>query len=372
MSFLPADSFTSVRIVLASVALSLSGLASPFPLPVPTRPTVFPLVRPARLGTVVAWGDDNVGQSTVPASLSGVVVAVDAGTDHTAALKSDGTVVAWGANNHGQSIVPPGLSGVVAIDAGGDHTVALKNDGKVVSWGAWVSRSPSIPGELTTPGYLETLEQPLGRDWVAIAAGNDHTVGLKSDGTVSAWDRNIEGQTSVPAGLNSVVAIAAGSRSRHTVALKAYYSPGPRRATAAAQMVNGFIVGLGVVDGGEGYTGSPKVIISGGGGSGATATASVSGGIVTGFVITNPGRDYTSLPTVRIGSPEFAAQLSIEVSRVNVNLKVVLGKKYQLETSNDLAVWAKSRSDFVAQEENITQEFVVSEVGTYFRILEVP
>ena len=80
----------------------------------------------------------------------------------------------------------------------------------------------------------------------------------------------------------------------------------------------------------------------------------------------------TRLPTVRIGSPQFAAELSIEVSRVNVNLKVVLGKRYQLETSSDLAVWARSGTNFLAQEENITQEFVVSEVGKYFRILEVP
>jgi alpha-tubulin suppressor-like RCC1 family protein len=44
------------------------------------------------------------------------------------ALKSDGTVVAWGSNYKGQTTVPSGLSGVTAIAAGGDHTVALKLD----------------------------------------------------------------------------------------------------------------------------------------------------------------------------------------------------------------------------------------------------
>ena len=74
-------------------------------------------------GTVVAWGGNSEGQTTVPAGLSGVV-ALAAGGFHTVALKQDGTVVAWGSD--GQTTVPAGLSGVVAIAAGGSHTVALK------------------------------------------------------------------------------------------------------------------------------------------------------------------------------------------------------------------------------------------------------
>ena len=61
----------------------------------------------------------------MPAGLSGVV-AIEAGGKHTAALKQDGTVVAWGHNGNGQTTVPAGLSGVVAIAAGEYHTVALK------------------------------------------------------------------------------------------------------------------------------------------------------------------------------------------------------------------------------------------------------
>ena len=62
--------------------------------------------RPA--GTVVAWGSNSAGESTVPAGLTGVV-AVAAGEQHSLALKRDGTVVAWGYNSDGQAKVPPGL-----------------------------------------------------------------------------------------------------------------------------------------------------------------------------------------------------------------------------------------------------------------------
>ena len=79
-------------------------------------------------GTVVAWGDNGFGQTTVPAGLSGVT-AIAAGGSHTVALKNDGTVVAWGYNGDGQRTVPAGLSGVSAIAAGYYHTVALVGTG---------------------------------------------------------------------------------------------------------------------------------------------------------------------------------------------------------------------------------------------------
>ncbi|KAB2661568.1 MAG: hypothetical protein DVB32_02330, partial [Verrucomicrobia bacterium] len=85
-------------------------------------------------GTVVAWGDNSYGQTTVPAGLTGVT-AIAAGSYHTVRLKSDGTVVAWGWNIFGQTTVPAGLTGVTAIAAGAFHTVALKSDGTVVAWG---------------------------------------------------------------------------------------------------------------------------------------------------------------------------------------------------------------------------------------------
>lgn len=41
----------------------------------------------------------------------------------------------WGHNPYGESSIPNGLSYVVAVAAGADHSLALKADGTVIAWG---------------------------------------------------------------------------------------------------------------------------------------------------------------------------------------------------------------------------------------------
>jgi hypothetical protein len=146
----------------------------------------------------------------------------------------------------------------------------------------------------------------------------------------------------------------------------------PRKATSTADIVNGFVVGAKITDGGFGYDTAPTVLLIGGGGSGATATATVVNGTVTAITIINSGSGYTSAPSIQIASPPFAPSLAIEVSKVSVRLKVVLGRKYQLEASTDLKTWTSTGPAFVAQAEELAQEFDVNQVGRYFRINQVP
>jgi hypothetical protein len=95
------------------------------------------------------------------------VSAIAAGFGHTVALKRDGTVVVWGWNLDGQTTVPPGLSGVSAIAAGLGHTVALKRDGTVVAWGDNRQDQTTLPPGLGLSGVS------------AIAAGDFHTVAIR-------------------------------------------------------------------------------------------------------------------------------------------------------------------------------------------------
>jgi alpha-tubulin suppressor-like RCC1 family protein len=142
-------------------------------------------------GTVVAWGDNQYGQTNTSGLSS--VVAIAAGDDHNLALKIDSTVVAWGRTNAGQTVVPNGLSNVVAIAAGGDQSLALLRNGAVTNWGASFA---AMPAGLTSI--------------MAVAAGTNFCLALRSNGTVVAWGDNSSSQTNVPLGLTNVVAIAAG------------------------------------------------------------------------------------------------------------------------------------------------------------------
>ena len=163
-------------------------------------------------GTVVAWGDNSGGQTNIPAGLSGVAT-IAAGGYHTVALKRDGTVVAWGYNHDGQTNVPAGLSGVTAIAAGYQHSVALKSDGTVAAWGlngtGQVTGTPTLYSPLSATANPVTLNGVVLRGVTAIAAGDEHTVVSRIDGTVVAWGSNAASQTNLPASVSGVTALAA-------------------------------------------------------------------------------------------------------------------------------------------------------------------
>ncbi|MGD1085049.1 MAG: LamG domain-containing protein, partial [Verrucomicrobiota bacterium] len=85
-------------------------------------------------------------------------------------------------------------------------------------------------------------------------------------------------------------------------------NPVPSQAFALPEVVNEFVVGATVTNGGSGYLTNPPVSIVGGGGSNATAVSKISsGGVVTNITITDAGNDYSSTPIVEIGQPPAAA-----------------------------------------------------------------
>ena len=190
-------------------------------------------------GCVIAWGNNQFGQSTVPPGLTNVG-AIAAGGAHSLALKRDGTVSAWGNNDVGQCDVPPDLTNVANIAAGELHSLALLKDGTVSAWGnlSWMlppdlsnvvaiaagaAHSLALLGDGTVLGwgdnsYDQLIPPPGLKDVVAIAAGANHSVALRSDGTVIAWGNNDFNQTNVPGTLGNVVALAAGDA--HCMALR--------------------------------------------------------------------------------------------------------------------------------------------------------
>jgi alpha-tubulin suppressor-like RCC1 family protein len=88
------------------------------------------------------------------------------------------------------------LNDVIAVAAGWNHTIALKGDGTVVGWGDNAEGQTKVP-------------IGLGRV-ISVAAGRHHSVALRNDGTVVAWGGGDYGQSDVPPGLKNVKSISAG------------------------------------------------------------------------------------------------------------------------------------------------------------------
>jgi alpha-tubulin suppressor-like RCC1 family protein len=183
-----------------------------------------PVAAAAATGAPLAWGRNDYGQlgdgtatwRTAPVRVSGLsdVTAVAGSTYHSLALKGDGTVWAWGSNDYGQlgdgtttqqttpvQVKGPNnqgfLTGVTAIAAGGYHSLVLKSDGTVWAWG-YNRYSQLGDGTGNTWPFPVQVSGPNNQGFLtgvtAIAAGDFHSLALKSDGTVWAWGYNYYGQ----------------------------------------------------------------------------------------------------------------------------------------------------------------------------------
>ncbi len=169
-------------------------------------------------GTVVEWTiapwNHSYGQALPVAELRNTIAVAVGGRGNIrrmVALRNDGIVTSWGGETIYKDATPPqDLTNVIAIAAGLNHTLALKKDGTVVGWGfngeGQAMDVPTETGQGITNG-LVTVGGNILTNVVAIAANERYSLALKSDGTVVGWGRSCP---KIPEGLNDVVAISAG------------------------------------------------------------------------------------------------------------------------------------------------------------------
>jgi alpha-tubulin suppressor-like RCC1 family protein len=104
-----------------------------------------------------------------------------------------GWVIVWGSYGPDKAALEA-MTNIIAISAGANNCLALKTDGTVVGWNS------------TVPVGLSKV--------VAISAGGAHSLALKNDGSVVGWGVGwgvtTYGETRTPAGISNVVAISAG------------------------------------------------------------------------------------------------------------------------------------------------------------------
>ena len=85
-----------------------------------------------------ATGEDSGSYTLVVSNAYGCVTGL-------VAQLSVSPILAWGDDSAGQLDVPIGTTDVVAIAAGGDHSLALRSDGTVVAWGDNSSGQNNVP-----------------------------------------------------------------------------------------------------------------------------------------------------------------------------------------------------------------------------------
>ncbi|MCL2680110.1 MAG: hypothetical protein FWF11_01335 [Coriobacteriia bacterium] len=128
-----------------------------------------------------------------------------AGANHSLAIKSDGTLWSWGWNGNGAtgrgviagSQNTPAQVGTAtnwrSVSAGLNHSLGLRADGSLWSWGSNGNGKTglnTIAGDQTTPIQVGTAT-----NWTQVSAGNLHSLGIRSDGTLWAWGTNLDGRT---------------------------------------------------------------------------------------------------------------------------------------------------------------------------------
>jgi len=208
-------------------------------------------------GSLWAWGENSSGQvgssavvpgnQTVPTRIGTEInwAAIAAGGSHSLALRSFYFLWGWGTNGAGQlgngtiidAVAPVHIfvpspfahdNWWTHVAAGQSHSSALNVDGELWSWGS--NSFGQLGNGTTVDSDVPVQEVGNATNWVAVAAGNSHTVGRRSDGTLWTWGGNAYGQLGNGTGLDAPDPlkigldtdwIAAAAGSAHSVAMKA-------------------------------------------------------------------------------------------------------------------------------------------------------
>jgi alpha-tubulin suppressor-like RCC1 family protein len=175
------------------------------------------------LGALSAWGTEEpaIGVADGPENFCSAFIGLDgsgvkhafsrmsitpagwsvvaAGGTHSLGIRSDGSLWAWGWNHSGQLGIgdnrdrnTPVRVGIAndwrVVRSGYFHSLGIRTDGSLWAWG-W-----NLYGQLGTGGVYAGKNTPTRvgslSNWIAVSAGYDHSLGIRTDGSLWAWGKN--------------------------------------------------------------------------------------------------------------------------------------------------------------------------------------
>jgi len=170
---------------------------------VPIVKTVLDLTWAWGLNTGGRLGDGTTTQRSSPVSVVGGFTdwcQVSAGGFHSLGLRSNGTAWAWGYAGFGRLgdntstsksspvLVAGGFTDWCQVSAGRDHSLGLRSNGTVWAWG------PNTSGQLsdatTTPRSSPVSVVGGFTDWCQVSAGANFSLGVRTNGTAWGWGAN--------------------------------------------------------------------------------------------------------------------------------------------------------------------------------------
>lgn len=160
-------------------------------------------------GTLWAWGDNvsgRLGNGTYVDEDAPIKIGLDtnwakvcAGLVSSFGIKTDGTLWAWGGLNGlntDNSPVPVqvGTDSWLDISATEGHAIGLKTNGTIWGWGFNDSGCLGRGNNLTLPTNSIATQIGTANNWKAIGTGVDHSMAIRTNGTLWSWGRNDFGQ----------------------------------------------------------------------------------------------------------------------------------------------------------------------------------
>ena len=152
---------------------------------------------------------DSTGPGDVEITDGRLLLALEAGGDHTCAVTGQREVVCWGENGYGQlgdgsdadRFVPVPVAANAsfeAVSAGESHTCALTQEGKAFCWGSNGQGQLGLGLDYpTAPRRTSPAPVATGLLFTAISAGAYHTCAIDTDGNVHCWGFNRDGQLGI-------------------------------------------------------------------------------------------------------------------------------------------------------------------------------